>query len=72
MELQKAVLFVATKTQRTSFGDMAEDVFCYMKDRFFVGERVDPPFNGQKYKEYKVVQVIAPAEDQLKKTSKNS
>lgn len=70
-ELRLPVLFLASKTQRTSFMDMADDIFMYMKDRYFIGENVEASFTGNKWRESHVLQVIAPTEEQIKNAPKN-
>ncbi|CAH0550662.1 unnamed protein product [Brassicogethes aeneus] len=66
VELKIPILFLASKTKRTSFGDMAEDVFIYAKDRFFIGENLETSFTNNKWKDSHVLQVIAPAEETIK------
>lgn len=70
-ELKVPVLFVANKTKRTAFGDMSEDVFLFMKDRYFVGENVEAAFTGNKWKDSHVLQVFPPSEDEIKQAQKN-
>lgn len=67
VELRIPVLYVATKTKRTGFGEMAEDVFSYCKDRFFIGEKLECSFTGNKWVESHVLQVIPPNEEEVKK-----
>lgn len=71
LAIQKPVLFLATKTQRSGFGEMAEDVFLYVKDRYFVGEKVEASFSGANWKEYQVTQVIAPSEEEIQNDTVN-
>lgn len=70
-ELRIPVIFLANKTKRSAFGDMAEDVFLFMKDRYFIGENVEASFTGSKWKESHILQVIAPTEEQIKNAPKN-
>ncbi|KAK5647560.1 hypothetical protein RI129_002452 [Pyrocoelia pectoralis] len=70
-ELRVAVLFLASKTHRNSLTEMVDDVYTYMKDRFFIGENVEASFTNNKWKESHVLQVIAPTEKQLKVSPKN-
>lgn len=65
------VLFVASKTKRTGFLDMAEDVFLFVKDRFFIGESVESVSSGYKWKNGRVVEVIPPTQEQIKQAQKN-
>lgn len=67
VELRIPVLYVATKTKRTGFGEMAEDVFLYCKDRYFIGEKVESSFTSNKWVESHVLQVIAPNEEEITK-----
>ncbi|KAJ8924480.1 hypothetical protein NQ315_007277 [Exocentrus adspersus] len=71
IELKIPILFLASRTQRSSFGEMADDVFLYAKDRYFIGENLETSFTGNKWKDSHVLQVIAPSEEQLKGVSKN-
>lgn len=71
IELQKPILFLASKTKRSAFGEMAEDVFTYLKERYCIGESVEASFDGKKWREYQVVQVIAPSSEEIKKLQKN-
>lgn len=71
LELRIPLLYLASKTVRSSFGDMAEDVFLYVKDRYFTGENLEASFTGSKWKDSHVLQVIAPSEEQLKNIPKN-
>lgn len=57
--LQKPILYLAFKTQRSRLADMNDDVFVFAKDRFFKGEMVDV-MTGQSKKVCKVVDVIPP------------
>ncbi|RZC38597.1 bromodomain adjacent to zinc finger domain protein 1A, partial [Asbolus verrucosus] len=70
-ELKTPILYLAGKTKRTAFGDMAEDVFTYAKDRYFIGENVETSFTETKWKDSHVLQVIAPSSDNIKVASKN-
>lgn len=65
VELRTPVLYLATKTRRTGFIELAEDVGSYVKDRFFAGEIVESTFNDKDWRESHVLQVIAPTEEQI-------
>ena len=39
--LQKPILYLASKTQRSRIADLNDDVFGFAKDRFFIGEILD-------------------------------
>ena len=47
--LQKPILFLASKTQRSRLADLNDDVFVFAKDRFFKGETVDVISGPSKY-----------------------
>ncbi|XP_050514752.1 bromodomain adjacent to zinc finger domain protein 1A [Diabrotica virgifera virgifera] len=66
IELRLPILFLASKTHRTSFGDMTDDVFNFVKDRYFTGENLETSFTGSKWKDSHVLQVIAPPADTIK------
>lgn len=72
LELRIPVLFLANKTKRSSFVDMADDVFTYIKERYFVGENVEASFSGNKWREYHVLQVISPSPEELKELPRNN
>ena len=57
VELHVPVLLVAGATKRTGFIEMMEDVYMYVKDRFFVGENVEACFSNR-WKSYHILQVI--------------
>ncbi|XP_044265783.1 bromodomain adjacent to zinc finger domain protein 1A isoform X2 [Tribolium madens] len=59
-ELKIPILYLASRTKRTSFVDMVEDVFLYTKDRYFIGENVETSFTETKWKDSHVLQVIPP------------
>ncbi|KAF5304910.1 hypothetical protein FQR65_LT00794 [Abscondita terminalis] len=70
-ELRIPILFLASKTHRSSFTEMTEDIYQFMKDRYFVGENVEASSSDNKWKEAHVLQVMAPSEAKLKTTPKN-
>ncbi|CAH1123750.1 unnamed protein product [Ceutorhynchus assimilis] len=59
-DLKVPILYIASLTKRTSFGDMADDVFLYTKDRYFVGENIEACLTGNKWKDCHIISVIAP------------
>lgn len=71
LKLKVPVLFVANKTKRTGFFDMAEDVFLFVKDRYFIGESVESVSSGYKWKNACVVEIIPPTDEQIKEAQKN-
>lgn len=60
MELKTPILFLASKTNRSSFADMSEDVFNFVRDRFFIGETVEACLEGDSWCEAHVLSVVAP------------
>ncbi|CAH1959185.1 unnamed protein product [Acanthoscelides obtectus] len=71
VELRIPLLYLATKTQRTSFMELSEDVFMYMKNRYFIGENIEASFTGNKWKDCHILQVMAPT-DPLPKTPRKN
>ncbi|XP_031833617.2 ATP-dependent chromatin assembly factor large subunit isoform X3 [Nomia melanderi] len=66
MELRIPILYLASKTNRSSFNEMIEDVYQFARDRYFVGEMVEASFTEDSWCECHVLQVIAPLEQQIK------
>ncbi|KAI4495858.1 hypothetical protein M0802_008264 [Mischocyttarus mexicanus] len=66
MELRIPILYLASKTNRSSFNEMAEDVFQFSRDRYFVGEMVEASFTEESWCDCHVLQVIEPTEQQIK------
>lgn len=60
MELRTPILFLASKTKRSSFAEMSEDVFNYVRERFFIGETVEACLEGDIWCEAHILSVIAP------------
>lgn len=69
-ELRTPVLYLASKTRRTGFGEMADDIFSFIKDRYFVGEIVESSFTENNWRESHILQVIAPTEEQIQADAK--
>ncbi|KAK0182819.1 hypothetical protein PV327_000914 [Microctonus hyperodae] len=65
-ELRIPILYLATKTSRTSFGEMAEDIFQFARDRYFVGEMVEASFTEDSWCECHILLVIEPTDAQIK------
>ncbi|XP_059047927.1 bromodomain adjacent to zinc finger domain protein 1A [Achroia grisella] len=59
MELRIPILFLAAKTKRSSFAEMSEDVFNFVRERYFVGETVEACFEGDIWREAHVLSVTA-------------
>ncbi|KAK0098559.1 hypothetical protein PV326_006786 [Microctonus aethiopoides] len=72
MELRIPILYLATKTSRTSFGEMAEDIFQFARDRFFVGEMVEASFTEDSWCDCHILQVIEPTDAQMKAYAKEN
>lgn len=60
VELKAPVLFIASKTNRSSFAEMTEDVFNYVRERYFVGETIEACLEGDIWCESHILSVIAP------------
>ncbi|XP_017779686.1 PREDICTED: bromodomain adjacent to zinc finger domain protein 1A isoform X2 [Nicrophorus vespilloides] len=59
------LLYIASLTKRSSFKDMADDIFSFVKRRYFVGEQVDAMLVKRDWQTCKVVKVIAPSKEEL-------
>lgn len=46
--LKQPVLYIATLTNRNRIGDLCDDVYNYIRDRFFVGEKVELVLEGDR------------------------
>lgn len=71
VELKIPVLFIASKTRRRGFTDMVDDVHNYIRDRYFIGENIEACFTNDNWKDYHVLQVMAPSNDEIKKSQTN-
>ncbi|XP_049864595.1 bromodomain adjacent to zinc finger domain protein 1A isoform X2 [Schistocerca gregaria] len=67
VELKVPVLYLASLTQRSSQKEMMEDVYSYIKDRYFVGEVVEVLFGENKWVDCHILQVRAPTEEEMQK-----
>lgn len=65
-QLRIPILYLASKTNRSSFNEMIEDVFQFARDRYFVGEMVEASFTEESWCDCHVLQVIVPSEQQIK------
>ncbi|OAD56919.1 Bromodomain adjacent to zinc finger domain protein 1A [Eufriesea mexicana] len=72
MELRIPILYLASKTNRSSFNEMIEDVYQFARDRYFVGEMVEASFTEDSWCDCHVLQVIAPSEQQIKLYTKEN
>lgn len=59
MELRIPILFLAMRTKRCSFAEMSEDVFNFVRDRYFVGETVEACLEGEIWREAHILSVTA-------------
>ncbi|CAH2044803.1 unnamed protein product, partial [Iphiclides podalirius] len=59
MELRIPILYLAAKTKRSSFAEMSEDVFNYVRERYFVGESVEACLEGDLWREAHILSVTA-------------
>lgn len=59
MELRIPILYLATKTKRSSFAEMSEDLFNYIRERYFVGETVEACLEGDIWREAHILSVTA-------------
>ncbi|XP_012057721.1 PREDICTED: bromodomain adjacent to zinc finger domain protein 1A [Atta cephalotes] len=66
MELRIPILYLASKTNRSSFNEMIEDVYQFARDRYFVGEMVEASFTEDAWCNCHILQVIVPTEQQIK------
>lgn len=57
MELRIPILYLAAKTKRCSFAEMSEDVFNFVRERYFVGESVEACLEGDQWQEAHVLSV---------------
>lgn len=59
MELRIPILYIAERTNRCSFAEMSEDIFTFVRDRFFVGETVEACLDGDNWCEAHILSVTA-------------
>ncbi|XP_050663982.1 bromodomain adjacent to zinc finger domain protein 1A [Leptidea sinapis] len=59
MELRIPILYLASRTQRSAFSEMSEDVFNFVRERFFVGESVEACLEGDHWQEAHILSVTA-------------
>ncbi|XP_076268228.1 ATP-dependent chromatin assembly factor large subunit isoform X2 [Rhynchophorus ferrugineus] len=64
-ELKIPILYLAHLTKRNSFGKMFDDIFYYIKDRYFIGESLEASFTANKWKDCHIISVIAPENEEL-------
>lgn len=59
MELRIPILYIAERTNRSSFAEMADDIFNFVRDRYFVGETVEACLTGDSWCEAHILSVTA-------------
>ncbi|XP_028157574.1 bromodomain adjacent to zinc finger domain protein 1A, partial [Ostrinia furnacalis] len=59
MELRIPILYLAVQTNRCSFAEMSEDIFNFVRERYFVGETVEACLEGDLWREAHVLSVTA-------------
>lgn len=64
--LCKPILHLATMTKRGRLVDMADDVFFYARDRYFIGEEVEAII-GKHWYDCKVTKLIYPTKEEIEK-----
>lgn len=62
------LILVASQTKRSNISELVDDVFNFIKDRFFAGERVDV-LHGNKYRCCKITEVLKPANSKYESSS---
>lgn len=64
--LRGPVLFVASLTKRSALKELVDDVFTYIKDRFFVDEKIDVMNSngGRNCRFCKITEIILPEDYQ--------
>nr|XP_045619673.1 bromodomain adjacent to zinc finger domain protein 1A-like [Procambarus clarkii] len=64
--IRKPILYIATLTRRGRYIDMSEDVFNFVRDRYFVGEEVEAIVKKHWY-DCKVTRIIHPSPEEVAK-----
>lgn len=59
MSIRGPAMLVGSQTKRSNISELIDDVFNFIRDRFFVGERVDV-LHGNKYRCCKVLEILKP------------
>ncbi|XP_073950847.1 bromodomain adjacent to zinc finger domain protein 1A-like [Choristoneura fumiferana] len=59
MELRIPILYLASRTKRSSFAEMSEDVFNFVRERFFVGETVEACLEGDSWQEAHILSITS-------------
>ncbi|XP_050735589.1 bromodomain adjacent to zinc finger domain protein 1A-like isoform X2 [Eriocheir sinensis] len=69
-QLRRPAIYLASLTRRGRFVDMNEDVFLYVRDRYFVGEEVEAIVKNHWY-DCKVTRVIMPTPEEVEQYLKD-
>merc|ERR1712106_1198479 len=69
LALSKPLLYLATLTRRGRLVDMADDVFYYARDRYFIDEEVEAII-GKHWYDCKVSKVFYPTQEEIEKYEK--
>ncbi|XP_014255496.1 bromodomain adjacent to zinc finger domain protein 1A isoform X2 [Cimex lectularius] len=72
MELRIPVLYLASICERRSLIELAEEVFNYVKDRYFIGETVQVNIPGAGNVDCHVLAVVPPTTEELAALSRKS
>ncbi|KAK8400654.1 hypothetical protein O3P69_002454 [Scylla paramamosain] len=68
--VRRPMLYLASLTRRGRFIDLSEDVFTFVRDRYFVGEEVESIVHKHWY-DCKVTRVILPTPEEIEKYLKD-
>ncbi|CAG0919557.1 unnamed protein product [Notodromas monacha] len=66
ISLKRGMLFAVAQTKRQRLVDLWEDIYNFVKDRYFVGEEVEALVNGQ-WSNCSILNVVSPTEAELSK-----
>lgn len=58
-ELKIPILYIASIIKRLTYNELADEVFNFVKDRFFVGEHVEAFAKNNKWKTAHIIRVLA-------------
>ncbi|XP_069695785.1 bromodomain adjacent to zinc finger domain protein 1A-like isoform X2 [Periplaneta americana] len=61
------VLYLASLAQKSSFGDLADYVFTFVRDRYFIGETIEVNINDDTWCDGCILQVTSPTEREINK-----
>lgn len=61
-QLRVPLLYLASKTERKAFSDMAQDVWSFVRDRYFVNEVIEACLPDGNWYDAQILQVMAPTE----------